>query len=63
MNRIPEFKDVGIKKIICGPITHTPDDNLAGPAPGLKNFWMFCGVYWNSQGGGAGKYMANDDTW
>ena len=41
MNRIPQFKDVGIKKIICGPITHTPDDNfLAGPAPGLKNFWM-----------------------
>ena len=49
MDRIPEFKDVGIKKIICGPITHTPDDNfLAGPAPGLKNFWMFwCCKYWN----------------
>ena len=45
MDRIPQFKDVGIKKIICGPITHTPDDNfLAGPAPGLKNFWMFCGA-------------------
>ena len=43
MDRIPQFKDVGIKRIICGPITHTPDDNfLAGPAPGLKNFWMFC---------------------
>jgi len=60
MNRIPQFKDVGIKKIICGPITHTPDDNfLAGPAPGLKNFWMFCGASIGiSQGGGAGKYMA-----
>jgi len=60
MNRIPEFKDVGIKKIICGPITHTPDDNfLAGPAPGLKNFWMFCGASIGiAQGGGAGKYMA-----
>ena len=34
MDRIPQFKDVGIKKIICGPITHTPDDNfLAGHAP------------------------------
>ena len=43
MDRIPQFKDVGIKKIICGPITHTPDDNFfAGPAPGLKNFWMLC---------------------
>jgi len=60
MDRIPEFKDVGIKKIICGPITHTPDDNfLAGPAPGLKNFWMFCGASIGiAQGGGAGKYMA-----
>jgi len=28
MDRIPKFKDVGIKKIICGPITHTPDDNF-----------------------------------
>jgi len=60
MNRIPQFRDVGIKKIICGPITHTPDDNfLAGPAPGLKNFWMFCGASIGiAQGGGAGKYMA-----
>ena len=60
MDRIPEFKDVGIKKIICGPITHTPDDNfLAGPAPGLKNFWMFCAASIGiAHGGGAGKYMA-----
>src|SRR5210317_93449 len=60
MDRIPQFKDVGIKKIICGPITHTPDDNfLAGPAPGLKNFWMFCAASIGiAHGGGAGKYMA-----
>ena len=60
MNRIPQFKDVGIKKIICGPITHTPDDNfLAGPAPGLKNFWMACAASIGiAQGGGVGKYLA-----
>ena len=60
MNRIPQFKDVGIKKIICGPITHTPDDNfLAGPAPGLKNFWMACAASIGiAQGGGIGKYLA-----
>ena len=60
MNRIPKFKDVGIKKIICGPITHTPDDNfLAGPAPGLKNFWMACAASIGiAQGGGIGKYLA-----
>ena len=60
MNRISLFKDVGIKRTICGPITHVPDGNfLAGPAPGLKNFWMFCGTSFGiAQGGGAGKYMA-----
>jgi len=60
MDRIPQFRDVGIKKIICGPITHTPDDNFfAGPAPGLKNFWMLCAASIGiAQGGGAGKYLA-----
>ena len=60
MSRIPLFEEVGIKKTICGPITHVPDGNfLAGPAPGLKNFWMFCGTSFGiAQGGGAGKYMA-----
>ena len=60
MKRIPLFEEVGIKKTICGPITHVPDGNfLAGPAPGLKNFWMFCGTSFGiAQGGGAGKYMA-----
>jgi len=60
MSRIPLFEEVGIKKTICGPITHVPDGNfLAGPAPGLQNFWMFCGTSFGiAQGGGAGKYMA-----
>jgi len=60
MGRIPLFNDLGIKRTICGPITHVPDGNfLAGPAPGLLNFWMFCGTSFGiAQGGGAGKYMA-----
>ena len=60
MSRIPLFEEVGIKRTICGPITHVPDGNfLAGPAPGLKNYWMFCGTSFGiAQGGGAGKYMA-----
>ncbi len=60
MSRIPLFEELGIKRTICGPITHIPDGNfLAGPAPGLKNFWMFCGTSFGiAQGGGAGKYMA-----
>ena len=60
MSRIPLFEEVGIKRTICGPITHVPDGNfLAGPAPGLTNYWMFCGTSFGiAQGGGAGKYMA-----
>ena len=60
MSRIPLFEEVGIKRTICGPITHVPDGNfLAGPAPGLVNYWMFCGTSFGiAQGGGAGKYMA-----
>tara|TARA_Y100000590_G_scaffold279629_1_gene314090 strand:- start:2705 stop:5125 length:2421 start_codon:yes stop_codon:yes gene_type:complete len=60
MSRIPLFEEVGIKRTICGPITHVPDGNfLAGPAPGLRNYWMFCGTSFGiAQGGGAGKYMA-----
>ncbi len=58
--RFPQFAEVGIKRIICGAITHTPDSSfLGGPAAGLKNFWEFCGTSIGiSQGGGAGKFLA-----
>ncbi|MEE9415811.1 MAG: FAD-binding oxidoreductase, partial [Acidimicrobiales bacterium] len=42
--RIPGFEDTGIKKVVSGPITHTPDGGyLMGPAPGLRNYWMCAG--------------------
>ena len=58
--RIPVFADAGIKRVVSGPITHTPDGNfLLGPAPGLRNFWMCCGASIGiTQGAGAGKYLA-----
>lgn len=58
--RFPLFETAGIKRIICGAITHTPDSSfLGGPAPGLRNFWQFCGTSIGiSQGGGAGKFLA-----
>ena len=38
--RIPAFAEAGIKQIVSGPITHTPDSGyLMGPAPGLRNYW------------------------
>ncbi|MBT4891062.1 MAG: GcvT family protein, partial [Rhodospirillales bacterium] len=59
--RFPQFAEVGIKKIICGAITHTPDSSfLGGPAEGLRNFWQFCGTSIGiSQGGGGGKFLAD----
>ena len=59
-NRIPAFAEAGIKRVVCGPITHTPDGGfLMGPAAGLKNYWLCCGASIGiTQGPGAGKYLA-----
>jgi len=58
--RIPVFQDAGIKQVVSGPITHTPDAGyLMGPAPGLENYWMCVGASIGiTQGPGAGKYLA-----
>ncbi len=58
--RIPVFENAGIKRVVSGPITHTPDGGfLIGPASGLPNFWMCCGAGIGiTQGPGAGKYLA-----
>jgi len=58
--RMPSFGDVGIKQVVSGPITHTPDSGyLMGPAPGLQNYWMAVGASIGvTQGPGAGKYLA-----
>lgn len=58
--RLPLFGKAGLKSVISGAITHTPDSNfLLGPAPGPENYWMCCGASIGiCQGGGAGKYLA-----
>jgi len=60
LERIPCAMESGIKRVVSGPITHTPDGNfLVGPAKGLKNFWMCCGASIGiCQGGGVGNYLA-----
>ncbi len=55
----PRFEQVGVKSVVNGPITHTPDDNiLAGPVAGLNNFWNLCGASIGIAQGGIGKFMA-----
>ena len=58
--RLPLFGKAGLKSIVSGAITHTPDGvYLSGPAAGPRNYWMHCGASIGiCQAGGAGKYLA-----
>ena len=57
----PAMAKAGIKRVVNGPFTFTPDGNpLVGPVRGLKNYWAACGVMAGfSQGGGVGLALAN----
>jgi 4-methylaminobutanoate oxidase (formaldehyde-forming) len=59
--RLPVLRDTGIRKLMNGPESFTPDDRyLLGEAPELPGFWVACGF--NSIGiqsaGGAGMALA-----
>ena len=58
--RIPCWTNAGIKRVVNGPITHTPDGGfLLGPAEGLPNYWLCCGASIGiTQGPGCGKFLA-----
>ena len=58
--RFPALARTGVKRVIHGPFTFTPDGNpLVGPVPGLRNYWSACGVMAGfSQGGGMGLALA-----
>ena len=60
MERMPIFAGVGIKRVVNGAISHSPDGNpLVGPAAGVPGFWLATassiGI---AQGPGCGKYLA-----
>jgi dimethylglycine dehydrogenase len=57
----PAMGTAGIKTIVNGPFTFSPDGNpLVGPVPGLRNYWSACAVMAGlSQGGGVGLTLAN----
>ncbi|MEV4933992.1 GcvT family protein [Sphingobium sp. LMA1-1-1.1] len=58
--RFPAVAEAGIRRIINGPFTFTPDGNpLVGPVPGIPNYWSACGVMAGfAQGGGVGLTLA-----
>jgi len=61
MKRIPALSSSGVKTVINGPITFTPDANpLIGPAAKLPNAWCLTGSSMGvMEGGGAGAFLAH----
>jgi dimethylglycine dehydrogenase len=59
--RFPALAKAGIKNTINGPFTFAPDGNpIVGPVPGLRNFWVACGIMAGfCQGAGIGKTMVD----
>ena len=57
----PALATTGIKTVINGPSTFSPDGNpLVGPIRGIRNCWVACAVMAGlSQGGGVGLALAN----
>lgn len=59
--RVPGLADTGIKELINGPESFTPDGNfILGEAPELKNFYVGAGfnAFGIASGGGAGMALA-----
>ena len=61
LKRIPALGESGIKTVVNGPITYTPDANpLIGPAHGIDNAWLITGSSMGiMEGGGAGWFLAH----
>lgn len=61
MERVPALQEAGIKTIVNGPITFTPDAApLIGPAFGVRNGWLLTGSSMGvMEGGGAGHFLAH----
>ncbi len=59
--RVPKLQNVGIKRLINGPESFTPDGNfILGEAPELANYYVGAGfnAFGIASGGGAGKALA-----
>ena len=59
--RVPKLSEVGVKQLLNGPESFTPDGNfILGEAPELKNLYIGAGfnAYGIASGGGAGMALA-----
>ncbi|MEM1429686.1 MAG: FAD-dependent oxidoreductase [Pseudomonadota bacterium] len=61
LGRVPALQEAGIKELVNGPESFTPDGNfILGEAPELKNFFVGAGfnAFGIASGGGAGMALA-----
>ncbi|MCB1755497.1 MAG: GcvT family protein, partial [Gammaproteobacteria bacterium] len=61
MPRVPALETAGVKELINGPESFTPDGNfILGEAPEVKNYFVAAGfnAFGIASGGGAGKALA-----
>lgn len=61
LGRVPALENAGIKELVNGPESFTPDGNfIVGEAPELKNFFVGAGfnAFGIAAGGGAGMALA-----
>ncbi|RJQ64468.1 MAG: FAD-dependent oxidoreductase [Desulfobacteraceae bacterium] len=55
VKRFPFLAEAGLERIVAHPDAFTPDANpLVGPWPGIKGFWLACGLSMNGFGGAGG---------
>ena len=57
MDVVPVLGEAEIQRVVCGPMTFTPDLlPMIGPVRGLRNYWCAVGFgYGIIQAGGAGR--------
>ncbi len=61
IERVPALSDTGVKELINGPESFTPDGNfILGEAPEIRNFFVGAGfnAFGIASGGGAGRALA-----
>lgn len=61
LHRVPELEQIGMKMLLNGPESFTPDDRfLLGESPELRGFFLGCGMcsVGIATGGGAGRVLA-----
>jgi len=58
MDVVPALREAEIQRVVCGPMTYTPDLlPMVGPVRALSNYWCAVGFgYGIIHAGGVGRY-------